>query len=202
MYNNLYKLFEQQQYDTVIKQADVYAEQFAGDEFVPKFELLKATAVGRYEGFEPFQKALNYVALTYPNAEEGKKALEMLETVVPQIQSSDFRDETNAVKWKLIYTFPLTSDDKLAAAEEKMHTFLESNTYRNYSASVDVYDPSEKLLVVHGFNSRGAALSFAEHLKLAKDLKWNYDAHTISSENYRIIQIHKNLDAYLNRDSN
>lgn len=202
LYNNLYKLFEQQQYDTVIHEAGVYVDRFAGDEFVPKFELLKATAIGRYEGFESFEKALNYVALTYPNAEEGKKALNMLETVIPQIQSSDFRDEINAVKWKLIYTFPLTESEEIASADEKIKTFLEVNSYRDYTASVDVYDPERKLLVVHGFNSQGAALSFAERLKSAKDLKWNFNAETISSENYRIIQIHKNLDAYLTRDSN
>ena len=48
---------------------------------LPKFELLRAYASGERDGVEAFQKALEFVSLTYSNSEEGKKAAEVLETI-------------------------------------------------------------------------------------------------------------------------
>jgi len=38
----------------------------------PKFELLKAHTVGKLKGLTEYKTALNFVALNYPNVEEGK----------------------------------------------------------------------------------------------------------------------------------
>ena len=42
---------------------------YFGNPIISKFELLKANSIGRQQGFEPYKKALNFVALTYPNDE-------------------------------------------------------------------------------------------------------------------------------------
>jgi hypothetical protein len=51
--------------------------QFSGDEIVSKFELLKANTLGKLKGLSAYKNALQLVADTYPNSEEGKNAQEI-----------------------------------------------------------------------------------------------------------------------------
>ena len=58
----------------MISEAEKNIKLFEGDAFVPKFEILKASASGRLYGFDAYKEGVNYIALTYPNSEEGKHA--------------------------------------------------------------------------------------------------------------------------------
>ena len=73
-YNKLYKDFEASKYQQVIDTCDEYITTYNGNDIVPKLELLKATALGRQQGYEVYKKALNFIALNYPNSDEGKQA--------------------------------------------------------------------------------------------------------------------------------
>ncbi|HRV56368.1 MAG TPA: hypothetical protein P5264_12615, partial [Mangrovimonas sp.] len=75
-------------------------------------------------------------------------------------------------------------------------------TYFDLKTSVDVYDPNTKFLLVHGLKSSGGALGLVERLEKTTKKKVTVPYFSISSDNYRIVQIHKNLDAYLNRNTN
>jgi len=44
----------------------------------PKFELLKAYAIGKHQDRETYQQALEFIAVNYGNTDEGKKAKEIL----------------------------------------------------------------------------------------------------------------------------
>ncbi|HEA29831.1 MAG TPA: hypothetical protein ENH91_07540 [Leeuwenhoekiella sp.] len=200
LYNALYRRFEQQEYAHVINQADTYIDQFVGDPFVPKFELLKATAIGRLQGFEEYKQALNYVALNYPNEEEGKKAQQTLDEVIPQIQDSAFAPDNEAESWKLVYSFP-TEEENFTKKREELQHALNVYFYTQYYISVDVYTNDERLLVIHGFTSKDAAERFAYKLENDSDFNWDTPATPMSSKNYRTIQLHKNLNSYLTRDS-
>ena len=203
LYNALFRRFEQQDYSYVISQADTYIDQFVGDPFVPKFELLKATAIGRLRGFEAYKEALNYVALNYPNEDEGKKAQQTLEEVIPQLQDSSFASDNDSESWKLIYNFPVDtySEEQFAQKKNELQHALDVYFYTQYYISADVYTENEPLLVVHGFKTKDAAERFAYQLENDKDYNWNIPATPISSKNYRTIQVHKNLNSYLSRDS-
>src|SRR5690606_3892553 len=73
-YRQLYDEFMSENYEDVIVKAEEYINTFTGQDIVPKFELLKATAIGRVEGLAAYKEALNYVSLSYPNTEEGIQA--------------------------------------------------------------------------------------------------------------------------------
>ncbi|WP_144439121.1 tetratricopeptide repeat protein [Lutibacter profundi] len=72
-------------YEEVIKKTTIAISKYEGEKIVSKFELLKAYAIGKKEGLEAFKKALNFVAMNYPNTEEGKKALEVINTIKTKI---------------------------------------------------------------------------------------------------------------------
>ena len=80
-YNLLYYSYEEEQYDTVINQATLAITKYSGQPIVPKYELLKAFAIGKKEGLSAFKDALEFVAITYPTTEEGKKAKELISQI-------------------------------------------------------------------------------------------------------------------------
>lgn len=215
IYNQLYLRFKEQQYDFVIEQSDKMIAKVGGEKFTPKFELLKAQAIGRYRGLEPYKKALNYVALNYPQSPEGKKAQFIYQTAVPQLEnkifSQDIEDQNNH---KLVYPFSNFGDNQISELKETIQDILKELKYDTMKVSVDVYDDSQQLLVIHTKRNKLGAEGLAELLSIGKtenskgvDLSnWNrkknyYPAITaeyfvIASPNYRILQIHKNLDSY------
>ena len=77
--------YKDDKFDSVIEKSTIAINKFEGQAIVPKFELLKAYAIGKKEGLVAFKLALDFVALNYPNTEEGKKALEVIATLKSKI---------------------------------------------------------------------------------------------------------------------
>jgi hypothetical protein len=65
------------------------------------------------------------------------------------------------------------------------------------SSSKDVYNKNTTFIVVHGFKTIEGAKGFSDLLEERKS-KITRPYFAISSPNYEIIQMHKNLDEYLN----
>tara|TARA_R110000850_G_scaffold271031_2_gene404850 strand:+ start:246930 stop:249386 length:2457 start_codon:yes stop_codon:yes gene_type:complete len=195
-YNELYRMFENQQYAEVIEKADYYITQYTGDDMVPKFELLKATAVGRQDGFEAYKKALNFVSLNYPNSEEGKRANQIYHGTLPKIEKFDFEANEGSDRWKLVYEFDTNNREEAEAFRKKIDEAIKELKFTYLESSIDFYSPSKVLVVVHGLYSREGAKGFAETIKENKKYKITLPYIEISSPNYAIVQVHKNLDLY------
>ena len=69
------------------------------------------------------------------------------------------------------------------------------------STSLDYYDPDTIFIIIHGLNTKLGGAGFAEVLEESKKYKIKKSHFEISSPNYKTIQIHKNLDDYLNKDN-
>ena len=197
-YDALYKLYEQQEFLRVITLSQEYINKFTGDPIVPKFELLKANAIGRLQGFEPFKEALNYVALTYPNNPEGKKAEQIVEEQLPKLESKEFSPETGSTgagNWKVVFPFKIRDDVKALALKTRLEEAITDLRYKNV-VSKDIYNLEDEFVVVHGFRSQDFALGFAELIKNNKDYRIKDENFVVLSDNYKIIQVHKNLESY------
>jgi len=77
--------YKDEQFESVIEKSINAIQKYEGGKIVPKFELLKAYAIGKKEGIIAFKEALDFVAMNYPNTEEGKKALEVINTIKEKI---------------------------------------------------------------------------------------------------------------------
>jgi tetratricopeptide (TPR) repeat protein len=196
IYNSLYRQFGAQQYATVLEKLDQNIERFYGDPFVPKFELLKATVLGRYQGYEAYKKALNFVAVTYPRSDEGKKAQEILQTTVPSLAFRKFVPDEASDTWKIVYAFDVTQQQQAQDTQNQIDLALETLGYTDFATSLDMYNPNQVFVVVHYLTQRSRAEGLAELLAENKDFKITHPSTVISSDNYRIVQLHKNLDAY------
>jgi len=199
-YKALYKEFEAQNYTQVIATCEEYITIYNGNDIVPKLEMLKATALARQDGFEAYKKALNFVSLNYPNSEEGKKAQEIYARVLPKLVVKEFVADAESEEWKVVYRFDVSEGEAAAALKEKLNKFITERRYNTeMSISIDYYDPGTRLVIIHGLNTKLGGRGLAEVLNEDKKYKVKRPSFQISSPNYKIIQIHKNLEDYLNQ---
>lgn len=197
-YAQLFKSYQDQQFLKVITQSQEYIKAFTGDPIAPKFELLKANAIGRLQGFELYKEALNYVALTYPNNPEGKKAEKMVAEQLPKLESKEFTPEEGSSgtgNWKVVFPFTRRNNEKALKLYKRLEDAIKDLRYKNI-VSKDIYTLEDQFVVVHGFKSKDFALGFAELIKNNKDFRIKDENFVILSKNYQTILVHKNLDAY------
>jgi len=197
LYEALYKKHENQEYVNVIFKTEEYINTFEGEDIVPKFEFLKATASGRLYGYEAYKKGIEFIALTYPNSNEGKRAQMMVDVVLPKMNKKEFMDDKDAKNCKVIYPFTDTSSLEIEDFTKILNEVTENVKYYELTTSVDVYDKNTTFVVVHGLKSIQGAKGFAELLEEDKYKITKTDYIAISSKNYETIQIHKNLNTYL-----
>ena len=197
LYNELYGLFEDQEFQEVISRINELSGRFSGDVIEPKLELLKAMAIGRLHGFEAYKEALNFVALNFPQSEEGKKAQQLHSEAIPALAEKQFQHDSIAKSFKLVFSFEgIENEEKLSFITE-LEKILEELNYDYLEVSLDVYNPLRDFVVLHGFSSRGRAEGFGKMLSENEDYQIDKNYFYISTPNYRIIQIHKNVDSYL-----
>ena len=73
-YKEIYYLYKEDKFQEVITKIDEVLPTIPKADLMPKFELLKAFAIGKFQDKEAYKTALEYVAVNYGNTEEGKKA--------------------------------------------------------------------------------------------------------------------------------
>ena len=190
----------------VIAEAETQIKRLQGDDFVPKFEILKTSARGRLYGFEAYKEGINYIALTYANSEEGKKAQEILQNAIPVLAKKDFVQDDKPKYFNVVYQFQNGSGEDIGDFIKTLNEEIEKKIkYFDLTTSHDVYDENTTFVVVHGLKSIQGASGFAQLLLTnEKDErgrtikpKITKEYFAISSPNYAIIQRHKNLNAYL-----
>ena len=197
-YGILYQKYRDQEFLSVITGAEKNISKYTGDPIVPKFEMLKANAIGRLNGFDEFKEALNYVALTYPNNPEGKKAEEMVADQLPKLAEKEFSPEvgsTGTANWKVVFPFKRSKNVEALKLKEKLEESIKDLKYKNI-VSKDIYTLEDQFIAVHGFKSKERALGYVELLANNKDYRIRNSSFVILSSNYKIIQVHKNLTAY------
>ncbi len=196
LYEELYAKHENQDYAEVISKCDEYIELFEGESMVPKFEFLKATASGRLYGYESYKEAINFIALNYANSPEGKQAENLTQVVLPKLANKEFLADDVSKSFKSVYTFTNPTSNQIKDFIKTLNEVVSKVEHYDLSTSVDVYNKTDTFVVVHGLRSIDGAKGFAEILEEDK-YKINKEHFAISSKNYEIVQIHKNLDSYL-----
>jgi tetratricopeptide (TPR) repeat protein len=198
-YAKLYKQHNKGDYREVwfktIEAIDIYT----GEEVVPKLEMLKAILAGKLFGLQEYKKGLNEIALNYPNVEEGKRAEKLITYQIPPLENLDFY-QTVPNSFKIVYFAPHPLDKKSEEVKIIVEKYLKERGQDGLYVTVDIYKMSENFIVIHGLRDEENARGVASILKEYKDYKVTAPAIVISSEDYKVVQIKKNLEDYLNPD--
>ena len=195
-YDNLFKQYGSGDYRTVLTDATLAIDKFTGEELVPKFELLKANVIGKLKGLDEYKKALNFVALNYPNSEEGKEAEKIIGINIPKLEALQLtKDEST--NWKILYRAPSLEDKNTIVLHDKIKKFIADRSLGKLTTSFDIYTMNDNFIVIHNMKSEEYAKGIASILKEFKEYKIQDTPIIISTENYTVVQIKKNLDDFL-----
>jgi tetratricopeptide (TPR) repeat protein len=198
-YDLLYKDFENQKYRELNTTIDLAIEQYTGEDIVSKMELLKASVIGKLKGLEDYKTALNFVALTYPNSEEGKSSEKFISEKIPYLESLTFNSDVPK-SWKILYKFDDLNSKSNKALQAKIEKFAKERTVDKLYTSIDLYTFTENILVIHGIRTKEDAIGIAQVLKEFKDYKIAEIAYPIATENYTVVQIKKKFDVYVSEN--
>ncbi len=195
-YNKWYKLYQEEQFALILEKIDGLIIQYYGDEIVPKFELLKANTIGKLKGLEAYKKALQFVADNYASSEEGKNAKEILTNQIPLLERMSF-SKTESKNWNVLYKVGKKDDKNTKALDDKIKKFITTEKQTNLTCTFDIYNENENFITIQGLKSEVYAQTIAAILKEDKKYKIIEPAIIIASENYKVVQIKKNLAEYL-----
>ena len=193
VYAALYKQVEQGRQREVLPELEERIELYTGEDIVSKYELLKANVTGRLEGLEEYKKTLNFVALNYPNSDEGKEAEVLLKTDVVAMEKLNFGAPADS--WKIIFKFN-QDDAKVKPLKEKIQKYIKEGLNNRIIITEDIYTATDNFLVVHGFNSKLAAEDAVSVLKEYKEYRIAETPDIISTEDYKVVQIKKNFTEF------
>lgn len=196
VYDRLFALYEKEDYRALSPQVDAAIEQFTGEEIVPKMELLKARTVGKLKGLADYKATLNFLALNFPNVEEGKEAERLLGRDVAIMEGRKFY-AAKPESWKILYKIPAVETAETKKLTELLKTFTSERTTERLKLSRDLYTMTEDFIVIHGIPTEQKAKDIATILRDYKEYKVKEESVVISNENYIIVQANKNLEEYL-----
>ena len=195
IYENLYTDFNNQKYIDVIEKCDTYIIDFQGEPIVTKFEFLKALAIARVYGFKEYEKALTFIKLNYSSTIEGKEAERILDDVLPTVKNDRFLKNDLSDNYKIVYQFDTASNSDIDSQITTLKKYIDKVDYLDLTVSEDFYNNIVTFVVVHGLKSYDGSLGLAERLENSIDIQAK-SFFVISTDNYKTIQIHKNLDKF------
>lgn len=195
IYSRLYRQYEDSNYEFVITEVDRYETIFNGNPILPKMQLLKAFASGRLYGVDEYRKNLDYVAMSFPNSEEGKAAQKLANESKSLSISNGFVDASKSTDFKLMYRFDRAQNEDVKLIKGQIDSVFVLNDY-SFPVSIDVYDKKDNLLLIHDMRSQLSAEGVEELLEKS-NFKIDLPFVIVSSENYQVIQAYKKLDEYL-----
>ncbi len=73
-YKEIYYFYKENKFKEVVEKIEKILPNIQKSKLIPKFELLKAYAIGKYKEKKEYIKAMEFVAQSYVNTKEGKKA--------------------------------------------------------------------------------------------------------------------------------
>jgi hypothetical protein len=104
---------------------------------------------------------------------------------------------TDPKNWKILYKVGKKDDKSTKALEDKIKKFNTNENVQKLTYSFDIYTEKENFIAIKGIKTEVYAKNVAAILKDDKKYKIAEPAIVISSENYKVVQIKKNLAEYL-----
>ena len=157
--------------------------------------MLKAVSIAREYGYDKYKEYLTFIKLNYSTSIEGKEAERIIQNVVPRLSSKSFIENKNSENFKIFYPFSQASSIELDNFLTHINEAIDKIEYLELKTSKDYYNNIVTFVVLHGLKSYDGAMGLVEMLNENSGI--NNEYFVASSENYKTIQIHKNLEEYL-----
>lgn len=194
-FNLLYKKVEEGWFREANLEIDALLKKYDGDELNAKFDMLKAKISARLFGLSAYKEALQKMVKNYPKADETKKIESILSSDIPALEALQFGATAKTYNLVFITNYPNEISHKNLI--EKLNQYAKVSGDRKVSVSNDIYKVDKNMIVLHGILNKVTAESVANYLKEHKDYKLKDTPIIISNEDYKVVQVNKNLEEYL-----
>jgi tetratricopeptide (TPR) repeat protein len=194
-FNALYGKIEKGLFREANAEVDALVKKYDGDELNAKFDVLKAKISARLFGLSAYKTALQKIVKNYPKGEETKKIESILTTDIPVLEALDFGATPKTFNLVFVTNYPNEISHKNLI--EKLSKYAKESGDVKIKVSNDIYSLDKNMIVLHGIINKMTAESVFNYLKEHKDYKLKDTPIIISNEDYKVIQIKKNLEEYL-----
>ena len=223
-YENTYRAYLNKQYADVIERKEMADSLFPGSELAPKFELLKALAVGRIRSLAEFEASLKGVVAKYPADTVATRAKEILarinpglyeqqkdttkgavmltpEVVQPARPKTPYRVKADTLQY-VIMVFPnnnVVGSNELKVAVSNYNTKYYS--VKKLQISNSFLGNEFQFLMVRQFTDKDDALSYLDGLLSDEEIFRGIDLPTVRSvvitpDNLLLLMQSKDVDEY------
>ena len=157
--------------------------------------MLKAKISARLFGLSAYKTALQKIVKNYPKGEEVKKIETILTTDIPVLEALDFGAAPKTFNLVFVTNYPNETSHK--SLIEKLNKYAKESGDVKIKVSNDIYNVEKNMIVLHGILNKMTAESVRNYLKEHKDYKLKDTPIIISNEDYKVVQVKKNLEEYL-----
>ena len=211
-YEEVYKLYQEHNYNGVIAGAESAFVQYADDPLIPKFQYIRAMALGALGGKEEMKVALDTLIAQYPSSEEGIQAQEMVDYMY--VEFPEILEADQAAEAEKIYTAVDSTQEHyfLLALHVSQNVnqvsfdLLNHNldNFNQYDLSIDqmVMLDSYNILIVKLFNNAEGASRYLQDIVenretvLKQMVQSTYRLMIISEDNFGTLTERKELIPY------
>ena len=194
-FKTLYVKVEKGMYREANLEIDALVKKYDGDELNAKFDVLKAKISARLFGLSAYKTALQKIIKNYPKGEETKKIESILTSDIPALEALDFGATAKTFNLVFVTNYPNEISHKNVI--EKLSKYAKESGDIKVKVSNDIYNVEKNMIVLHGIINQMTAESVANYLKEHKDYKLKDIPIIISNEDYKVVQVKKNLEEYL-----
>jgi len=211
-YERIYQRYQQQDYARVIAGADSALVMYGDDPLNPKFQYIRAMAVGALQGKEAMKVALDTLIAQHPSTEEATQAQEIIDYMY--VEFPEIREADQAAEAEDIYTVVDSTQEHyfILAVQSGQNVNQVSFDLLNYNLdNYNQYDlsisqipmtDSYNALVVSRFNNAEGASRYLQDIQQNSDTiltgitASQYRMMIISTDNYQILSEDKELMPY------
>jgi hypothetical protein len=196
----------------VIAGADRAFDLYKGDPLIPKFQYIRALALGSLEGREAMKVALDTLIARYPSSEEGLQAQEIVDYMYvefPEIKEADQAEEAEKIYASIDSTqehYFLLAVHRSQNVNQVSFDLLNHNLdhYNQYDLSIEQMEMNDSYntLIVRLFNAAEGASRYLRDIEQNSDTilrgldPSQYRMMTISLDNFEILSERKELIPY------
>jgi tetratricopeptide (TPR) repeat protein len=194
-FNTLYSKVEKGLFREANVEVDALVKKYDGDELNAKFDVLKAKISARLFGLSTYKTALQKIVKNYPKGEETKKIESILSNDIPALEALEFGATPKSFNLVFVTNYPNETSHKNLI--EKLSKYAKESGDTKIKVSNDIYSVEKNMIVLHGILNKMTAESIYNYLKEHKDYKLKDTPIIISNEDYKVVQVKKNLEEYL-----
>jgi tetratricopeptide (TPR) repeat protein len=211
-YEEVYKLYQEHNYKGVIAGAESAFVQYADDPLIPKFQYIRAMALGALDGKEEMKVALDTLIAQYPTSEEGLQAQDIIDYMY--VEFPEIREADQVAEAEIIYTaidstqghYVLLALHVSQNVNQVNFDLLNHNLdhYNQYDLSIDQMEmlDSYNILIVKLFNNAEGASRYLRDIgenreTILKEMAQStYRLMIISEDNFGTLKEGKELIPY------